>query len=106
MNHGIHQQTTCIDTPQQSKLVERKHQRLLVVTRVLLFQSKLTKKIGLIPCVLLFISSICYLQNYSITNPFISSFTILILILKVFGYLASACSSKKINPNFSLDLVS
>ena len=42
--NGILHQFSCVDTPSQNGVAKRKNQRLLEITRALLFQMKVTKQ--------------------------------------------------------------
>jgi hypothetical protein len=47
---GILDQTTCIYTPQQNDISERKNKHLLEMTRVILFQTMYQKSIDRMSC--------------------------------------------------------
>jgi len=95
-NKGIFHETSCVATPQQNGIVERKHQHLLNVCRALLFQAK-------IPNILWSYSLklVVHLIN-RLPTPFLSNQSPYELVystkpefsnLKVFGCLAYASSA-------------
>ncbi|XP_057734746.1 uncharacterized protein LOC130950242 [Arachis stenosperma] len=93
-NEILHQ-TSCVETPQQNGIVERKHQHLLAVTRSLIFQSDIPKcfwNFALLHAVYI-INRIpsTFLQNKSPFQLLYQTFPDL-SDLKIFGCLAYACT--------------
>jgi len=99
-SHGIEYQCTCVYTPQQNGVVERKHRHILTVARVLLFQSRLP----------LTFWGDCVLTGVYLTSSLLSNKSLLELLhhrpppldhLKVFGFLCYATLvhlTQKIDP--------
>ncbi|KAK2359287.1 hypothetical protein QL285_084673 [Trifolium repens] len=94
---GILHQTSCVGTPQQNGIVERKHQHILGVTRALLFQSNLPKSFWshAVSHAIHIINRLPtpFLQNkspYQILHNTLPDFS----ILKVFGSLCFASTLK------------
>jgi hypothetical protein len=92
-SHGILHQTSCVESPQQNRRVERKHQHVLNVARALLYQSNLPKHFWSYD-----VLHATYIINRIVTpilndkSPYEMLFGILLDLneLKVFGSLAYA----------------
>ena len=68
---GTIHQTSCVETPQQNAIVERKHQHILNVARTLMFQSYLLLNFGVTAFSQQFTSLIEHLpQSYTIKHFF------------------------------------
>ena len=96
---GIIHQTTCIETPEQNDIVERKHQHLLNITRVLIFPAHLPSifwdfafnmLLSLLTALLLrCCKTLPHMKNYMVnlvTYPiyvFLDAFVTLVLLLNI-----------------------
>jgi len=102
--NGISHQTSCVDTPQQNEIVERKHRHLLKVACALRFQANLLIKFWG-ECVL----STVYLINYTLTLKLSGKSPYEILFskppsyshLRVFGYLCYVHDKNRSNDKFA-----
>ena len=90
---GIVHQTSCVETPQQNAIVERKHQSILNIARSLLFQGNLPKSFWSF-AILHAVFLLNRLPTTALNNstPYEKLFSKLLDIsfLKVFGFLAFA----------------
>ena len=108
VNKGIIHQTSCVNTPQQNGIVERKHGHLLNVTRALMIQSHLSKiywsyfVIHIAYIINIFLTPVL---NYSSPHEMFYKTEVDFTGLKLFGSLcyASTLSTnrKKIDPRLS-----
>ena len=102
--NGISHQTSCVDTPQQNGIVERKHRHLLEVARALRFQAHLPIKFWG-ECVL----TAAYLINYAPTPKLSGKSPCEILFskppsyshLRVFGCLCYVHDKNRSNDKFA-----
>lgn len=85
---GISHHTSCIGTPQQNDIFERKHQHIFGISRSFLFQTHLPKSSGLIRPVMIFTLSIDFPHLSWTTSHHFNFYINAYLILIFLEYLA------------------